>query len=230
VNEIARSSELGDRYAEQLTRGLRLTGEGPLYFVRGRCVRMRAMVREFGVSPATLLDFGCGAGLAFALLREHFPDARILAFEPAPGLRALAEQAASTTGVEVLDADALSIEGVVDVVYCSGVFHHIMPAERAGAIGSIARAMRPGGIACIWENSPYNPGTRFIMSRVPFDEDAVLLTPRELRGLHRGAGLTPIATEYHFVFPRLLKFARVLEPALRPIPAGGQYVVVGRRG
>jgi hypothetical protein len=36
-------------------------------------------------------------------------------------------------------------------------------------------------------------------------------------------------TEFHFVFPRLLKWLRGLEPWLRGVPAGGQYLVVARR-
>jgi SAM-dependent methyltransferase len=230
MDEVTRFSEVGDRYGEQLARGLEFTGETADYFARGRIERVRTIAEERALRVESLLDFGCGTGSSFPLLRDAFPKARIIGFEPAPGLRDLARRAAVGARAEVVEGDALTLDGAADIVYCNGVFHHIPPNDRANATAAVARALRTNGLACIWENSPYNPGTRFIMSRVDFDQHAVLLTPRELRALHRAANLTPLATEFHFVFPRVLRFARALEPALRPLPFGGQYVVVSRRG
>src|SRR6059036_11455 len=39
-----------------------------------------------------------------------------------------------------------------------------------------------------WENNPWNPGTRLVMSRIPFDRDAVPLSPPEVRRLVLTAG------------------------------------------
>lgn len=229
MDDVARFSEVGDRYGEQLARGLRLTGESAEYFAHRRIARLQQIASSRGVRANAVVDFGCGTGASFPLLRAAFPGARVIGFEPAAGLRALAAQAAAGSGAEVIDADTLTVSGVADVVYCNGVFHHIPPDARAGAIASAAHALTSGGIACIWENSPYNPGTRLVMRRIPFDRDAVLLTPRELRALQQSAGLTPVATEFHFIFPNALRFARPLEGSLRALPLGGQYVVVGRK-
>lgn len=230
TDDVARFSEIGDRYGEQLARGLQFTGENAEYFARGRIARIAAIAREYDCRVASVLDFGCGTGSSFAILREQFPSAEIVGFEPAPGLRALAQAAAIKPGARVVDSDALRLDDAVDLVYCNGVFHHIPRNDRDTATSAIARALRTGGLACVWENSPFNPGTRFVMSRVEFDRDAVLLTPGELRRHHQGAGLRPVTTEFHFIFPRVLRFARPLEPALRSMPLGGQYVVVSRRG
>ena len=229
MDDVARFSEIGDRYGEQLARGLRLTGEPAEYFARGRIARVHAIAEIEDVRVSSLLDFGCGTGSSFALLRERFPSAELVGFEPAPGLRALAYDAANRAGARVLDADRLSLDRAFDIVYCNGVYHHIPPGDRMRAMSSMARALRPGGLVCVWENSPFNPGTRLVMSRVEFDRDAILLRPSELRELHRGAGLETVVTEFHFIFPRALRFARSLEPLLRRLPFGGQYVVVSRR-
>jgi SAM-dependent methyltransferase len=213
-------SEVGERYAEQLARGLSLTGESAEHYARLRIGRVREIAADAGVVVRSVLDFGCGTGTSLALLRAAFPEARVLAYEPSDGLVALAELIVGTE---------LTAASVADLVYCNGVFHHIAPSDRTSAAASVARALRPGGLACIWENSPFNPGTRLVMSRVPFDRDALLLTPRELIALERGAGLTSVVTEFHFIFPRILRFARPLERPLRSLPLGGQYVVVGRR-
>lgn len=222
-------SEVGDRYPEELARGLRPTGEPATYFARKRIARVRDITRMRGVTVRTVLDFGCGTGTSFALLREAFPEARVLGFEPAGGLAAIAERAAGPVGAELIHGDELSAASIVDVVYCNGVFHHIAPEARLRAAKSLSRALRSGGLSFIWENSPFNPGTRLVMSRVSFDHDALLLRPRELRSLQLAVGLAPLATEFHFIFPRALRFMRRLEGPLKSLPLGGQYVVVGRR-
>jgi SAM-dependent methyltransferase len=220
--------EAGAGYAEQLSRGLKLTGEDATYFARQRVRRTNHIAAADGVRPGVVLDFGCGSGAGFASLRETFADARIVAFEPDHALRTSAADAAASAGVEILNGETLELRGVADIVYCNGVFHHIPLTERMAAMRRLRDALRPGGLACIWENSPYNPGTRLIMSRIPFDRDARLLPPRGLRALQQSCGLLHVTTEYHFVFPRALAFLRRSEPLLRSLPIGGQYLVVGR--
>lgn len=47
----------------------------------------------------------------------------------------------------------------------------------------VRRSLRPGGVFAFWEINPWNPGTRHVMSRIPFDRDAIMLTPPEARWL-----------------------------------------------
>jgi hypothetical protein len=67
------------------------------------------------------------------------------------------------------------------------------------------------------------------MSKVPFDDDAIMLFPGEVRRLLRGARFEVLGRDYQFVFPGVLSFARFMEPALRKFPLGGQYQVLARR-
>jgi SAM-dependent methyltransferase len=221
-------SGVGAGYSEQLSRGLALTGEGATYYAEQRILRVRELAFMHGVSARVVLDFGCGSGVAFAALRNAFTDARIVGFEPERGLRSVAVDAAIQSQVELLGADTLELRGDADIVYCNGVFHHIPLAQRGDAMRRLRDALRPGGLAFVWENSPYNPGTRLIMSRIPFDRDARLLRPGTLRKLQQSCGLAHLVTEYHFVFPRALAFLRPLESRLRSLPLGGQYLVAGR--
>jgi SAM-dependent methyltransferase len=117
----------------------------------------------------------------------------------------------------------------LDLVYCSGVFHHIPLAERASAVGYIWRSLRPGGIFSLWENNPWNPGTRYVMSRIPFDRDAITLTPPEAASLLQTGGFEILRRDSLFYFPKQLKWLRWIEPHLRRLPLGGQYHVLCRK-
>ncbi len=115
------------------------------------------------------------------------------------------------------------------MVYCNGVFHHIPPAQRAQTVNYIWHSLRPGGLFALWENNPWNPGTRYVMSKIPFDHDAITLVPPEARDLLRQGGFEIIRTDFLFLFPKPLKSLRWIEPWLRAMPLGGQYQVLCRK-
>jgi hypothetical protein len=116
-----------------------------------------------------------------------------------------------------------------DLAFCNGVFHHIPVDQRHAAASYVYNALVPGGMFALWENNPWNPGTRYIMSRVAFDKDAITLTPPETRRLLRGAGFEIVRTDFQFVFPHVLRALRPLERVLAPLPFGGQYLVLARK-
>jgi SAM-dependent methyltransferase len=122
--------------------------------------------------------------------------------------------------------DATTAVNQVDAVYCNGVFHHIPPESRLHAARQIMRLLRPGGCWFFWENNPLNPGTRWVMSRIPFDRDAITLRSGEARRLGEAAGARWIETTFHFYFPNALRALRGAEKWLRRLPLGGQYLVV----
>ena len=119
--------------------------------------------------------------------------------------------------------------GEFDLVYCNGVFHHIEPDLRGDALAYISRALASRGYFALWENNPWNPGTRLVMRRIPFDRDAKTLSARHARKLLDSAGFDIMTTDFLFVFPRPLALLRPLEPALTRVPAGAQYMVLCRK-
>ena len=116
--------------------------------------------------------------------------------------------------------------GDFDLAFCNGVFHHIPPADRADALQVVYRALRRGGLFAFWENNPWNPGTQWIMSRTPFDRDAVKISPRQARRLLRSAGFRVLASDALFIFPRTLRWFRPMEKLFLKVPLGGQYLVL----
>lgn len=80
----------------------------------------------------------------------------------------------------------------------------------------------------LWENNSWNLGARWVMSRIPFDRDAVLLSPTSAVRMLAGAGYETLSLDFAFVFPKCLAWSRPLERALCKLPLGAQYQVLCR--
>jgi SAM-dependent methyltransferase len=129
-----------------------------------------------------------------------------------------------------LDGAGQGGEGEFDLAYCNGVFHHIAPGQRLEALALIHGALRAGGLFSFWENNPWSPATRYVMSRCAFDRDAILLSPPEARALLRRGGFQIVRTDFRFIFPRALRALRPIEDAVYRLPLGAQYQVLCRAG
>ena len=216
-------------YEAQLGRGLALSGEGRDYFARGRVDWVARRLAQLGARAGRVLDFGCGDGAALPLLLALPGATAAVGVDVSRESLALARRASAGLPAELVPLDEFRPAGDISLAYCNGVFHHIPLAERATAARAVFEALQPGGLFAFWENNPWNPGTRWVMSRVPFDADAITLSPPVARRLLRGAGFEVLRTDFLFVFPHSLRALRVLEPALSPLPLGGQYLVLCRR-
>jgi len=217
------------QYDAALTIGLSASGEGKEFFSRGRVNWLAPRLAKLRVTPGQILDFGCGTGGSTPCL---------LAL---PGARQLLGVDVSARSVDVANqthgSDRARFELLgrgrpaesVDLAYCNGVFHHIPPKQRRDAMAYIYRCVRPGGILALWENNGMNPGTRYVMSRIPFDRNAITLTARSARQLVRASGFRVVSTNFLFIFPRWLGWLRSFEPAVSGLPLGAQYVVLCRK-
>ena len=69
-----------------------------------------------------------------------------------------------------------------------------------------------------------------VMSRIPFDRDAIPLSLPVAKRLLRAAGFTKPAEGWSlFYFPRALGFLRFTESALAGLPLGAQYCVLATK-
>ena len=97
------------------------------------------------------------------------------------------------------------------------------------SIDLVWRALKPGGVFSFWENNPWNPGTRYVMSRIPFDRDAITLSPPTARQLLEKGRFKILHTDFLFFFPRSLGWFRRLESHLSLFPLGAQYLVLAKK-
>ncbi len=216
-------------YDMMLQKGIRLSGEDKQYFIHGR---LQDLCHQLPVSfkPSRILDFGCGIGDTTKYLAELFPTADIIGFDTSDQALAYAHQTYGSARISFCNyADFTQIEAV-DLCYANGVFHHIIPKERFGVIVQIHQMLRLGGYFALFENNPWNPGTRLVMKRTPFDQDAQRLSaPDAKRCLKEGGFATLYSPRYLFYFPRSLAFLRFLESFLHRIPLGAQYYILAQK-
>jgi SAM-dependent methyltransferase len=222
-----------DQYAAEydaaLHQGLSVSGEGRAYFADGRVSWLAGCLRELGHRPRAVLDFGCGTGDTVPLLLDRLGAERAVGVDVSEKSLQVARRSVPRENVTFTPLDDYRPAGDMDLAYCNGVFHHIPVDERAAALDFVRRALRPGGLFALWENNPWNPGTRYVMSRIPFDKDAITLTPPETRRLLRAGGFAVVRTDYRFIFPRALRALRALEGRLARLPFGAQYQVLARK-
>ncbi len=218
-----------DQYVEDYeaacSRGLALSGERRDYFARKR---VHYTHRRCPAPSAirTIIDFGCGLGHTVPLLLESFPGVKVFGVDTAAAAIRAAEDRYGSPRVSFVRDSADSTCLLADLVYCNGVFHHIVPAAREAAAKKIFDWLRPGGFFALWENNPWNPGTRLVMSCIPFDRDALPLSYLEAERILRSVGFRVSYTSFHFIFPSLLKPFRRIEPYLERLPLGAQYCVL----
>ena len=122
--------------------------------------------------------------------------------------------------------DVLTSSGIFDLCYMNGVLHHVPPDRRAAMLGIVRDALRPGGSLRVVRQQSWNPGARMVMHRIPFDRDAIPVSPRQARALLTASGFRCLETRSLFWFPRPLAILRALERPLARVPLGAQYWVL----
>ncbi len=221
--------EYASDYDAALARGIAISGEDRHYFARRRIEWLRSCISGGPVRLRRAMDFGCGTGSSAPFFFDILGIEHLVGTDSSPRSLEIARQAHGSERAEFLLFEQYRPEGGFDLVYCNGVFHHIPPARRPAAMNYIFQSLRPDGLFAFWENNPWNPGTRYVMRRIPFDREAITLTSLEARRLLRESGFEILHTDFLFLFPRSLRWLRWTEPLCSRLPLGAQYQVLCRR-
>lgn len=216
-------------YDQALAQGISVSGEDKNFFAQGRAEWLAQCLKKISITPRAVMDYGCGTGQSAPFLLEHLKAENVLGVDISEGLLGVARRDHGSPRTRFLSLKEYNPAAQMDLVFCNGVFHHIPLADRAAAVDYVFRSLRPGGIFALWENNPWNPGTRYVMSKIPFDRDAITLSPPTARKLVCSAGFQVLSTNFLFLFPRALGWLRWIEPLVSNLPAGAQYQVLARK-
>jgi SAM-dependent methyltransferase len=216
-----------DQYAESYdamhAASIAASGEGAEYFA---LYKLRVLERLLGAGfDRPGLDFGCGIGNLTRLLARSFPV--VHGYDPSSKSAEIArKRAPAATFFD--DADALP-RNHYGFVVLANVLHHVPPGGRRRIMDAIVPVLAEGGRLVVFEHNPLNPVTRRAVAICPFDADAELLYPWQVTRLLRHARLTNVQRRYIVFFPRLLRFARPLEPHMGWLSLGAQVCAWGTK-
>ena len=222
--------ELGSSYDEMLQRGIDLSGESKRFFIEGRVQHLRSRLRAEVPRIESIVDFACGVGDTSVPLADAFGAREVVGLDVAAGALTEARLRVTDERVHFELLDETENSQRFDLCYVNGAYHHIPAGQRLTVTRRIHDLLRPGGFFALFDNNPLSVPARLVMHRIPFDRDAVMLRAGRARRLLRAAGFrTPGRVDYLFFFPKALGALRRAEPALRTVPFGAQYLVLGQR-
>lgn len=213
-----------DRFAESynvtLAQAMPELGAEDGYFAE---YKVALMARRVARQPLRILDFGCGIGRSLSYLRRYFPEAELWGFDLSQESLRIASQTQSDTKLCSVWTDIETVS--FDAIFAANVFHHIAVPERLTALTQCHDVLSTDGEMFLFEHNPFNPVTRLIFERCPFDADAEMLSAGMARRMAKSAGFRHVMYRYTLFFPRPLAFLRRFEPLLARIPLGAQYYV-----
>ena len=183
---------------------------------------------RFNNKIESILEFGCGIGKNLGHLSTSFPNAKIFASD-------ISEDSLKKAKLEnpsisyILDNKLGNYKESFDMIFIAGVFHHIEPSLRKEINNKLFSLLKKDGQVICFEHNPYNPLTRHMVNTCEFDEDAVLLRPKEMQTLLSEAGLSIKETSYTLFVPPKLAKLNFIERYLKWIPLGGQYYIIAKK-
>lgn len=220
-----------ESYEKELNRALPSgAGEGIKYSrIKADHLR-RQLGKAFGLgAQLSLLDAGCGVGITDELLKTFFPA--LAGFDVSPKSIRLAQQRNPEVQYKISDGKTFPfLNGEFDAVFAICVLHHVPTEERDVFFREIYRVLRPGGFVFIYEHNPWNPLTRFVVSRCSFDRDVSLLSPAECRRRIKQGGFKLAGGGSLIFFPlEKATWQSWEERWLSKIPLGTQYFQAGKK-
>ena len=150
-------------YNELLNNAIHQIGYDVDNLVSAKLHKLRSLFPPLSEKPFRLLDFGCGVGNLYGQIVEFFPAAIYTGVDPSKDsiLKARSHYHGDANFQE--DSCKEWEKNEYDLIFSSGVFHHIPHVEHKVLIDKLSSLLNKGGILVIWEHNPLNPVTQKIV-------------------------------------------------------------------
>lgn len=183
-------------------------------------------MRRLKKSTETIMDYGCGVGTTAPVLLRQLSAKSVLGVDISEDEIAAARSSCRSPDIRFLAVNGYHPSGTLDLAYCNGVFHHIPPPQRLATVRYVYDSLKPGGVFAFYENNPWSPAARYVMRRIPFDKNAIMISAGKARQILKHSGFEVFSISYLFIFPRCMASLRFIETTLQRLPIGAQYLVL----
>lgn len=217
-------------YRETIAGTVPFAGETLDAATRIKALHLAGLAGRYGIDAeaAEVLDVGCGVGLAHRIYSEKF--GRLTGADISLESLSIARTENPRVSYDHYEGQRLPYsEARFDVCTATCVMHHVAPVDWGNFIREMVRVLKPGGAVVIFEHNPFNPVTRIVVNRCPFDEDAILIPAKQLEAMVRSSGVPNAQRDYILSFPFHESISLAADRVLRSVPVGAQYVVSGRK-
>lgn len=217
--------EHAETYKKVLDKDLEFFGEESNYFAE---YKINIVKKTLGtLDNINILEYGCGIGMNIKFFSEYFQGSNIYGCDISQkSLEVAGKRNSKDVKFFLINDENLSqYYDFFDVIFVSCVFHHIQPSFRRDSMKNIFKMLKKNGKFYFFEHNPFNPVTRNIVNTCIWDEDAILLKPKESKELITNTGFVIDYCKYTLFFPAFLKFLRFTEKFMFFLPLGGQYYI-----
>jgi SAM-dependent methyltransferase len=223
---LSEFDEFACKYEKTLERPCAVSGESPDFYA---VERLRWLRRRLRGPFDTVLDFGCGIGGSVRHFFEILECTSVVGLDPSSESLQVARERYAQYPIRLSTPEEFAPSADIPFAFCNGVFHHIAPPDRMQALQYIRDCLTPDGTLAFWENNPWNPLVVYGMSLNEFDRNAQMLSAFAAARLLKAAGFHVRFIDFCFFFPHFAQKLRGLEPGLRWLPLGAQYLILAQK-
>lgn len=171
-----------------------------------------------------ILDFGCGIGKLTGLLASENQESIVVGYDISKQSILLAEKE-NAEHQNLFFCNEIPQDARYNFIIVANVFHHIKSEKHIRTLNILKDLLKSNGEIIIFEHNPFNPLTRYIVNKCPFDVDAELISLNRFVKLADQCQLEVKLKKYILFFPWHPNIFQRIEWYMRWVPLGAQYMI-----